>query len=306
MKKTSKTIVFFGNERIATGISTTTPVLKALIENGYTIAAIVSNYDEGHSRHARKLEVAEIASQYNIPLLLPDRISGIKNELVDLKASAGVLVAYGKIIPEEIIDIFPTGIINIHPSLLPKHRGSTPIESVILNGEQSTGVSLMKLVKEMDAGPVYGYSHLELTGHESKQELADNLLDIGKSMVIELLPGILDGTIVPEEQNHQHATYDSLIKKSDGIIDWTKPAQKIEAEIRAYKSWPRSTTILNGIEVIITEARISDETGDAGDYSATKNSLTMHCGEKSIAIERVQPAGKKEMPIQAFLAGYKL
>src|SRR5438128_402621 len=139
MTKTSKTIVFFGNERLATGVTTSAPVLAALIKTGYKVAAVVTNYEVGTSRKSRDLEIAEIAKTNNIPLLIPDKLIEIKDQLSKFGASVAVLVAYGKLVPQEVIDIFPKGIVNIHPSLLPRHRGPTPIETAILEGDSKTG-----------------------------------------------------------------------------------------------------------------------------------------------------------------------
>src|SRR5262245_13106367 len=127
-------VVFFGNERIATGVTTTAPTLQGLFEAGHDIAAVVVNHEAAQSRSNRELEVATVAQERGALLLLPTRIKDIQDQLQELKADIGVLVAFGQIIPQEIIDIFPNGIANIHPSLLPKHRGSTPIESAMLEG----------------------------------------------------------------------------------------------------------------------------------------------------------------------------
>jgi methionyl-tRNA formyltransferase len=303
-------IVFFGNERIATGISTTTPVLRALIEQGYDVVAVVANYERGKSRNVRDLEVALVAEEHNIPLLLPDKLGEIKEQLLlEYKAEAGVLIAYGKIISQSIIDIFPKGIINIHPSLLPLHRGPIPIESVILDGSDKTGVSLMQLAKEMDAGPVYGQSEVELTGTESKQELVDTLLEVGSSMLVELLPGILSGDIIAKPQDDSQATYDKLITKDDGILDFHKSAEELEREIRAFIEWPKSRTVIGGKDVIITKAHVIPDTYDEriGRIEVMKetNTLMINCSQGYLAIDALKPAGKPEMPVAAFLNGYK-
>ncbi len=304
MKKMSNKIVFFGNERLATGVTTTAPTLRALIKAGYKIVAVVSNYEAGQSRQARKLEIAEVAKEHDIPLLLPDKPGDIAEELKAFGAEIAVLVAYGKIVPSSVIDIFPKGIINIHPSLLPLHRGPIPIESVILEGANKTGVSIMQLAPAMDAGPVFGQSELTLMGTETKQGLADNLLEIGEAMLVELLPGILDGSLVALPQDDSRATYDQLITKSDGLIDWQKPAHKIEREIRAYQNWPKSRTTLGDKEVIITNAKVVDAAGKPGEYQATEKELVIFCGEAALQITQLKPAGKSEMSATAFLAGY--
>jgi len=308
MQQTLPTIVFFGNERLATGVSTTAPTLQALIDGGYHVAAVVSNYQRGNSRNPRELEIAEIAKAHEIPLLLPQKLSDITTQLADYDAAAGVLVAYGKIIPQVIIDIFPQGIINIHPSLLPLHRGPTPLESILLSGEQKSGVSIMQLATAMDAGPVFGQSELVLVGNESKQELADTMLDIGKTMLLELLPGILDGSIVALPQSDEHATYDTLLDKDSGVIDWHKPAVQLEREIRAFANWPKSRTQLAGKDIVITKAHaVASNNPEAkpGDIDIAGNTLMVECGQGYLCIEELQPAGKSSMPAAAFIAGHR-
>ncbi len=306
MTKMSKTIVFFGNERLATGVHTTGETLRALIAAGYTVAAVVSNYEPGQSRNARALEIETVAKEHNIPLLLPNRPRDILEQLQGYSAEAGVLVAYGRIVPQSVIDIFPKGIINVHPSLLPLHRGPTPIESVILEGAHKTGVSIMALSKEMDAGEVYAQSEYTLTGTESKQQLADALLDIGKSMLLEVLPGILDGSIVALPQDDSRATYDRLITKEDGIIDWRKPAAQLVREIRAHGGWPKSHSTIAQRDVVITEASVSKAPLAApGTVTVENGELLVSCGEEALRIEKLKPAGKSEMTAQSFLAGYK-
>jgi methionyl-tRNA formyltransferase len=211
MKKMSKTILFFGNERLATGVSTSSPALRALIGNGYEVAAVVvAQNDPGRSRQARELEVSSVAAEHGIPLLSPSDLLKAKDELAGYGAQAAVLIAYGKIVPPEVLDIFPAGIINVHPSLLPLHRGSTPIESVILGGADETGVSLMKLAQKMDAGPIYDRVRIRLGGDETKQSLADNLSAMGTDLLLKYLPGILDGAPepAPEPQDEALATLD--------------------------------------------------------------------------------------------------
>lgn len=305
MTKTSKTILFFGNERIATGVTTSAPTLRRLVEAGYDIKAVVSNYERGQSRKARNLEIAEVAAEFDIPVLLPNKPADIIHDLASYGAQAAVLVAYGRIVPQSVIDIFPKGIINIHPSLLPLHRGPTPIESVMLAGDGQTGVSIMQLVKAMDAGPVYAQKKVHLTGREKKQHLADKLLSMGGDLLLEHLPAILDGSLVPTPQNESEATYDKLIAKQDGIIDWSQTAEQIERQIRSYAYWPGSHTVLAGKDVIITSAEISDVQGSSGSIAVHDKELLVHCGKDSLRIKTLKPHNKQEMPVEAFLAGYK-
>lgn len=306
MPAKSKTILFFGNERLATGVSTTAPTLEALVQAGYHVAAVVSNFTQAQSRQARELEIEAVAKKHGIPLLLPASPADILDNLKAYKAEAGILVAYGRLVPEELINLFPKGIINIHPSLLPLHRGPTPIESTILEGRDKTGVSIMALAKEMDAGPVYAQSEVPLTGKETKQELADQLLEVGKAMLLEILPEILEGSVVALPQDESHANYDKLISKADGVLDWHKPAVQLEREIRAFAGWPKSRTVLSDKHLVITAAHVEDKALQPGQTLVDGKQLLVGTGEGSLSIDRLKPAGKGEMDIAGFLAGYQI
>ncbi|HYH36126.1 MAG TPA: methionyl-tRNA formyltransferase [Candidatus Saccharimonadales bacterium] len=301
----SKKILFFGNERLATGVTTTAPALRGLIAAGYEIAAIiVAQNDMAKSRKARPLEVAEIAKKHDIPLIAPVDLLAVKDTLAAYGAQAAVLVAYGKIVPPAVLEIFPSGIINIHPSLLPLYRGSTPIESAILESNYETGVSLMKLSAKMDAGPVYDQSPFYMAGM-TKQQSADALAERGTALLLKHLPKILGKTpAAARPQDKSSATYTKLITKQDGLIDWQKSAERLEREIRAYAGWPRSRTTISGKDVIITKARVSDRVGPPGTFKNESGRLLAFCKRGALEIESLVPAGKKEMRAKDFLAGH--
>ena len=308
MSKEKKSLVFFGNERLATGVSSTTPILKSLVNAGYRPSLIVVSNSTSSSRTSRKLEVEEFANEHQIPVLNTNNNDEILEQIYNVGASFAVLAAYGRMVPQSILDAFSDGIINIHPSLLPKHRGPTPIESVILNGETTTGVSIMKLVKAMDAGPVYLQQEVTLSGTESKQELCDKLSEIGASLLAENLEKILSGEIKSQEQNNSEATYDKLINKEDGEIDWSKSAESLEREVRAYAHWPKSRTTFGSVEVVITKAYAETSNNSElkpGEIVTTSNKLIVQTSEGQLYIEKLKPAGKQEMDSVGFLAGYK-
>jgi methionyl-tRNA formyltransferase len=303
----SPTILFFGNERLATGLSTTAPTLRALIAAGYNVAAVVvAQNDTGQSRNTRGLEIAAVAAEHNIPVIAPVDLQAAVDDLAAYGATAAVLVAYGKIVPQSVIDIFPRGIINIHPSLLPKHRGSIPIESVILNGETETGVSLMQLTAKMDAGPVYAQATIKVSATASKQALSETLSDRAVALLIEQVLAILDGSLQPIPQDNAAASYDKLIEKQDGIIDCIKPAVQLEREVRAYLGWPRSRARLGNHDVIITQSHVQAGDGEVGSLYLENKQLGLHTSNGVLIIDALVPNGKKEMPTTAFLAGHRL
>lgn len=294
---TSKRLIFFGNERLATGVSTSTPVLKSLIENGYDVSAVVVNSSPAQSRNARPLEIAEVARTHSITLLTPNKTSDIEDELAGYEAVAGVLAAYGRIIPQSIIDIFPCGIINIHPSLLPVYRGPTPLESALLDGLEQTGVSLMSLGAQMDNGPIYAQKVVSFTSEESKQMLADKFLNVGSEMLIENLPGILDGTITPRPQDETKATYTKLLEKADGEIIFSEPAEQIARKVRAFQLFPKAKASILGQKIIILEADVVD--------SPQPQELTLECNPGYLKINSLVGPSGKTMSGSEFLRGYR-
>lgn len=300
-------LIYFGNERLATGVTTTAPVLRVLLGEGYDISAVVVHDTHTRSRNTRELEVATVAHEHNIPILSPEKPADILETLAGYQAAAGILVAYGKIIPASLITLFPSGIINVHPSLLPKHRGPTPIESTMLAGETETGVSIMKISQHMDAGPVFAQSSIPLSGTETKQTLADNLGQRAATMLREQLSGILDGSIAAHPQDDGQATYDQLITKQSGLLDVTKPAGVLEREIRAFAGWPGSRLLLDNLDIIITQASLAEKSPENPAQKilfASSKQLYLQTGNGVLLIHALKPAGKPEMAAQAFLAGY--
>lgn len=305
MKKASKKVVFFGNERLATGVSARPLTIQALVDNGYDVIRIIAKRENNGKNLNKKLEVEEIAASHNIPISFDSSLGQASEELRQLKPDIGIVVAYGLIIPEKLIDLFPNGILNIHPSLLPRGRGPAPIEDTILSGVRETGVSIMRLSEEMDKGPVLAQASVSLKGNETKQDLADHLLEKGSQLLINCLDDLFAGqdrSSLPQDESK--ATYTHKINKSDGIIDWSKPAEVSERQIRAYANWPKSRTVLNGMELIITQAAVVEESGPAGTYKSDQNNLIIFTSDKALSIKRLQPAGKKEMSVDEFIRGY--
>ncbi len=302
MIATSKQIVFFGTEDFSL------VALRRLVENDYTVAFVVTKPDRPNGRG--KLIVASpvkrYAQEHNIPVLQPNKLTDIIDTLRALDAPVGVLVSYGKIIPQQVIDLFTPGIINIHPSLLPKYRGPSPIETAILNGDTHTGVSIMQLSAAMDAGPVYRQLIIPSFGNETAEELYETLGNHGATMLQEILPSIIDGSLLPTRQDDTKATYCQLIQKTDGIIDWNQTAATIERKIRAYHEWPQSRTTIGTIDVIVTSAQtFLTAKKQPGTIETTDTELFIYASDIALRIKAVKPLGKKEMPIQAFLAGYR-
>ena len=309
MTNISKTILFFGTEDFSAH------TLTALINRGFSIGAIITKPDTRRGRRSSHTQprVKTIGQAHGIPVWQPTRLRDIADDIQRFDNPIGVLVSYGKIIPQSIIDLFNPGIINLHPSLLPQYRGPSPIESAILAGDTQTGISIMQLSAQMDAGPVYLQEHITLSGRETSPELYDKLGTRGAELLSETLPRIIEGTFVVEfgarlaaAQDEDTATYCQLIKKSDGLNDWTKPAQDIEREIRAYLGWPGSRASIGQLDVIVTAAHVVSSPGlTPGEYTVFGDAIIFGTTHNALCIDRLKPIGKKEMPVQAFLSGYK-
>ena len=291
-------IIFFGNERLVSGLATTdTPVLRSLIENGYNVVAVVANDAGTKSRTQKTLEVAELAIANNIPVHTPHRPMDIYDELAAYQADAGVLAAYGRIVPQKLIDLFPFGIINIHPSLLPKYRGPSPIESALANGDESTGVSIMSLSAKMDAGPVYRQVEFHVPQYETAPYLSQKLASLAASELISVLPKIFDGALQPTTQDESKAIYCQLISKDDARLKPTEhTAEQAERLVRAYQAFPRARLDVRGNNLIILGAALSEQTDGP-------LSIEFKDGKFLTITELVAPSGKT-MSADAYIKGY--
>jgi methionyl-tRNA formyltransferase len=299
MKKMSETIVFFGSGPVAAKS-------LDLLARDFNIEAVITKPQPGY--HKQAFPVIEVAETLGLKTYTP----GNNQELTELftsspvKSQVGVVIDYGIIISKYVIDYFPYGIVNSHFSLLPQWRGADPISFAILNGDRITGVSLMLIVEALDEGPLLIQKQLELNGHETTFGLTKKLIDLSHSLLIEALPQYLDGSLKHYPQPDANTSYSRKLSKTDGEIDWLKPANMLEREIRAYKEWPRSYTVIDNIQVIITEAKVVPGSGTPGKMVVHDKKLQVYTTDGLLAINKLIPVGKKEMSSESFLAGYKL
>ena len=254
VQATPQPLIFFGTEDFSL------QSLESLVDAGYRVAAVVTKPDSRKGRGQKLVPpaVKTFAESHGIPVWQPTKLADITPDITALQPVAGVLVSYGKIIPQSIIDLFTPGIINVHPSLLPRYRGPSPIESAIKNGDETTGVTIMQLSAEMDAGPVYDQTVHQLTGHETRPDLYETLGQTGNQLLLELLPAILNGSRTPTPQDDTVATYCQLLQKSDARLDPKQlTAPEAERHIRAHLGFPKSKLTLDGHDCIITAAHVS-------------------------------------------------
>ena len=296
----SEPIVFFGSGPVAAES-------LRLLARDFEVESVVTKPRPPH--HRGDVPVLSAAEELGL------RISTVanKNELNDLfetkpfKSRVGVLVDFGIIISQQVIDYFPLGIVNSHFSILPEWRGADPITFAILSGQEQTGVSIMLLVEAMDEGPLLGYGEYDLSPKNTTPELTDHLIKLSDALLKHDLPLYLAGKAkgVPQEITGRKVSYSRKLTKQDGDIDWSKPAEQLEREIRAFIEWPKSRTKLGDLEVVVTGASVANMAGKPGDRAIVDKKPAVYCGDKCLIIERLKPAGKKEMTGEAFLAGYK-
>lgn len=230
---------------------------------------------------------------------------------LSLNSQVAILIDFGIIVSQKVIDYFPRGIINSHFSLLPEWRGADPITFSILSGQKQTGVSLMLLSTGMDEGPLLAQSLYEIQPNETTPSLTAILVELSGEMLKAIMPEWVSDTIsaIPQEQVSLFSgepTYSRKLTKQDGIINWEKPAEQIEREIRAYSGWPKSRTLINSLNVVIMSSKVAKQQIEpCGKFWVENKQLFVSCGKDSLEILSLKPDGKKEMTAKAFLAGYK-
>lgn len=266
-------IIFFGTPDVAAH------VLEALHAAGYDIAAVVTNPDApvGRKHVMTPPPVKVAAEKLGLPVLQPEKITGDFRLPTSDLPSIGIVVAYGKILPQSLIDAFPQGLLNIHYSLLPKYRGASPVEHAVLNGDKTTGVTIQKLVFKLDAGPIVGVREMPIDNTITTPELKDNLTEAGIELLLEILPKYLAGEITPAEQDESRATHCGKIEKAAGELFPTDSEIQKWRKYRAYFGWP-------GVFYFDSENK--------------RNKVTLAAFEnEKFVIKKIIPEGKTEISV---------
>ena len=290
------------------------PSLKALIDSPlFDVQAVITQPDKPGRRGKQPLSspIKKEAEENNIKVLTPEKIKNnleLFQTLKDLDTDIIVVVAYGKILPQEILDIPRFGVVNIHGSILPKYRGASPIAASILNGDVETGVTLMKMELEMDAGPIIAISQpITITKNDTIVSLSEKMSGIGAEMLIKYLPQYLESKIIPQEQDDNQATYVKLITKQDGVINWQELAEVIERKVRAYWKWPSAFTRFNNKLLKIFRAEVLNiTTGKPGIVWLTDDKYpAVNTSAGSLKLLEIQLEGKKTTYGKDFIVGHK-
>ena len=293
------------------------PSLARLLSDGHDIVAVFTQPDKPVGRHKQlhAPPVKTFALERGIPVHQPAKIK--TNEEVfslftGLQPDACIVAAYGKILPERLLQIPRLGCINVHASLLPKYRGAAPINWAIANGERETGVTIMQMDAGMDTGGMFAKRATPIGEDETAAELTVRLSQIGAELLSETLPGIASGEIVAEPQDDSEANYAPMLKREDGLLDWQNEATEIANRVRAFQPWPAAYTIFRGGRLIIWRAKAIPSTGDIATEVARivfvdKIGITIACANQTLLqVTEVQPEGKRRMPARDFLNGAHL
>jgi methionyl-tRNA formyltransferase len=283
------------------------PTLEALVSAGHEVIRVVTQPDRprGRSQQLTASPVKEAALRFGLPVYQPERIRRPEavQYLAGLTPDAMIVVGYGQIIPQSVIDIPPHGIINVHASLLPKYRGAGPIQWAIANGETRTGVTSMRIDAGLDTGDMLLKAETEIGPEETAVELGARLAARGAALLVETLEGI--ASIMPREQDQAQATYAPLLKKEDGLIDWRRPAHAIHNRVRGFQPWPGAYTRFRGRQLHIWKSRV------AAPSAGAPGQLLLHplralCGEGALELIEVQLEGRKRIAAEAFANGQRI
>ena len=299
-----KKIVFMGTPMFAV------PILKSLYQNGYPISDVYTQPPQKSQRGMKILKspIQGISETLNIEFRTPKTLKDNREELEYFKkieADLAIVVAYGQIIPKEFLNLTKKGFINIHASILPKWRGAAPIQRAIMNLDKQIGISIMKIVEKLDAGPVCNIYKIDLDNNCNASEVSEKLSAIAAEKILDNIDEVLEDKANFEEQDHSKATYASKILKTEGMIDWKEDAEKILGKINGLHPTPGAFFVFKGERYKILKAEIGSSFGEPG--SVISDYLEVACGNRySIKITEIQRQGKRPQNISEFMLGSQI
>jgi methionyl-tRNA formyltransferase len=299
-------IVFFGTPQFAV------PSLSALLDSAHHVVGVVTQPDKPRGRGQRVSDapIKALAVERGIPVLQPAKLSReFAAKFGALEAELGVVAAYGKILPEWLLETPRFGMINVHASLLPKYRGAAPVHRAVMNGDAQTGITIMRVVKALDAGPMMARLARPLGIDEPSDVVERDLAAIGAALLVKVVDDLAAGTATEEPQNDAEATYAPRLTKDEGLLDFTAPALAVHNRIRGLRPWPAAFTFLHGKRLVIHQARVS--TSPAGDaepgtcVAAGAEGITIACGDaRAVDVLQLQPEGRRTMTAREYRAGH--
>jgi methionyl-tRNA formyltransferase len=301
-------VVFFGTPEFAV------PSLRALIDSPHPVAAVVSQPDRprGRGHHLEPTPAKTVALAHGIPVLQPEKIRNVEflDAIRALEPDLGVVAAYGKLLPESLLQIPRLGMVNVHASLLPRWRGAAPVHRAVIAGDTVTGITIMRVVKELDAGPTLAATSRPIGADETSVEVERALADLGAALLIDVVDRLAAGAAVDTPQDDSQATYAPKITKVEGALDWNQPATRIHNLVRGLQPWPLVSVRLAGTRLLLHRTSALDERADALPGTVVRVSaggLDVAAGDgRLVRIVRLQPEGRRVMSAREFLAGRKV
>lgn len=287
------------------------PILEGLIEAGYDISAVVTQPDRpvGRKKVLTAPPVKEAAIKHDLLVLQPEKITGSPEmeQLLEMDLDLIVTAAFGQFLPEKLLKHPVHGAINVHASLLPKYRGGAPVHYSIMNGEKETGISIIEMVKKMDAGRIFAQNAIPITAQDDVGTMFEKLSLLGRDTLLAVLPDLFDGSVAPQPQDEHAVTFSPNISKEEEQIDWRKRAEAVDWQVRGMLPWPVAYTVYNQQRWKLWQVTVIPETTEKEPGTVvkrTKKELWIAAGEGTIVqIDRIQPAGKGQLSISEFLNG---
>jgi methionyl-tRNA formyltransferase len=302
-------IVFFGTPEFAV------PALRSLIASPHFVVAVVTQPDRprGRGQHVSFSPVKTLALAEGVPVLQPERLKtpDFLQAVSDLEADLGVVAAYGKILPESVLQVPRLGMINIHASLLPAYRGAAPVHRAVIAGERETGVSIMKVVRELDAGPVFAAVRRPIPEDETSADVERALAQIGASLCARVVDDLAAGRASEIPQDASRATYAQRLTKEEGALDWARPARELHNQIRGLHPWPHAHTFLGRERILVLRSAVQEDLGSGQAAPGTivraaGTDLVVSTGRGTLRLIELRPEGKRAMSPGEFMAGRHL
>jgi methionyl-tRNA formyltransferase len=300
-------IIFFGTPAFAV------PTLDALLQSRHHVVGVVTQPDRPHGR-GQKTTAAQVKARavaVGLPILQPDSLREdlFLRQLRGLQGDLGVVAAYGRILTDAVLALPRLGLINVHASLLPRHRGAAPVHRAIIAGDRETGITIMRVVKALDAGPMLATARRPIALDETSDEVERDLARLGAQLLTTTIDALTRSGVHETPQDDSAATYAPRLTKEDGIVDWTRPAGRLHNQIRGLHPWPHAFTFLAGMRLILLRsAPLSGaHTSQPGTIlEAAGDRLIVAAGEGTVQLLRIQAEGKRAMTPREFLAGHRV
>jgi methionyl-tRNA formyltransferase len=301
-------IVYFGTPEFAV------PTLLALLASRHPVVAVVSQPDrpKGRGHHLRPAPTKQVAETHGLTILQPVKLKddAFLHAIEALQPDLGVVAAYGRILPDALLGIPRFGLINVHASLLPAYRGAAPVHRAVIAGEHETGVSIMRIVRELDAGPVFATTRMLIDEDATSPDVERRLAELGAQLLVDVVEHIAAGRSVEVPQDHARATHAPKIAREEGAIDWSLPAERIHNLVRGLQPWPMVSIWLDGARQLLHRTRVSTERANAPPgtvVAASHGRLAIASGGQGVVdVLSIQPEGRRAMTAAEFLAGHRV